>query len=482
MFFRKIFFFILLFSLFFPALATLAAGDVNSKVPEFNPLCWKWTDDGLEKGVGGCRGARLKYLSDDASESELKSGWIQSKDVCGSDGKWGLCLPAGKTKTSISFAGKAEFLHVGDYILTVYKYSLGIASILAVIMIIAAGIQWLTSGGNSDGITKAKTRITGAFIGLFILFSSYFILNAINPALINLRLPQTYMIKPAQLVPLFCSLAPSTTEFAYGGDYKDQTSKLTKPGIYDLKYKDYLDVGVKDEKIKAKFYCGHRFFMKDAGESTCFGSYCPKANNKPYVCGEFGTDPKKYICKQATLAGRIIYSPVSFNPICPNNWETNEIADSNEQELWIVCSDRRTEEVSSQPDTNNSEKEQFFTLSATDEDIDGAITKCGGESKTAGFVIKLEMNRQCSISDQDHFFDKDGNDLGAWLTPNNSNLDSYSKEKLGTISFFKLGVGLLEGEKDKVGDKTKITNLIPVKSIKSGYEMPTINAEKVSNY
>jgi len=56
---------------------------------------------------------------------------------------------------------------------------LSVVGIIAVLMIIYAGFLWLTSQGNEEKITKAKTLIQNAVIGLFIILASYSITSFI---------------------------------------------------------------------------------------------------------------------------------------------------------------------------------------------------------------------------------------------------------------------------------------------------------------
>lgn len=76
---------------------------------------------------------------------------------------------------------------IGEYIVGVYTYALGIAAIIAAIMIIIAGVRWTTSGGNSEAIGSSKKRIGGALVGLLIAYLSYAVLNIINPGLTTFK-------------------------------------------------------------------------------------------------------------------------------------------------------------------------------------------------------------------------------------------------------------------------------------------------------
>ena len=77
--------------------------------------------------------------------------------------------------------------NTGNYFQKMFQFALGIAGILAVLMIVIGGIQYMMS----DAFTSkedAKKRIWGALWGLLLLFASVIILETINPALLNLQL------------------------------------------------------------------------------------------------------------------------------------------------------------------------------------------------------------------------------------------------------------------------------------------------------
>jgi hypothetical protein len=246
---RKIIIFLMVFSFLLP-IGTLAASMDLS--PEFNTLCWKEED---------CKIQRAQILG--VTKDQIKSGdggWIQ-EDPC--TGKYGKCLPAGKTKTKIAFGGKQEFADIGEFIKTNYNLAVTIAGILAVLMIIVAGVQWVTSGGNSEMISSAKKRIGGALVGLLIAYLSYTILNTINPALVNLRLPQNYLIRPFKLAPKYCRDAEATN-FALAAKKGQQVS----PEAFK---------NIKMEEIKKDtMVCGDQYFIEGSGAMTCLGAKCEK--------------------------------------------------------------------------------------------------------------------------------------------------------------------------------------------------------------
>ena len=70
-----------------------------------------------------------------------------------------------------------------------FTFLLTIAGLAAFIMIVWGGVNYLTSAGDPTKTKDAKNQIFAAILGLIILFSSWMILNTINPDLVNIREP-----------------------------------------------------------------------------------------------------------------------------------------------------------------------------------------------------------------------------------------------------------------------------------------------------
>ena len=92
---------------------------------------------------------------------------------------------------------------IADYIITVYKLLVGIAAIVAFAMIVYAGYEWIFAMGNSGKIDDAKERIMSACIGLALALVSVQFLQALNPQLTNISLPDVTKIARASVNP-FC--------------------------------------------------------------------------------------------------------------------------------------------------------------------------------------------------------------------------------------------------------------------------------------
>lgn len=52
--------------------------------------------------------------------------------------------------------------------------------ILALIFIVLAGIQWITSEGDKNKLQAARSKLTWAIIGLIVAFTAFFIISIIG--------------------------------------------------------------------------------------------------------------------------------------------------------------------------------------------------------------------------------------------------------------------------------------------------------------
>ncbi|MFH1979157.1 MAG: hypothetical protein ABII97_02140 [Patescibacteria group bacterium] len=75
-----------------------------------------------------------------------------------------------------------------QYATQTLKFAITIGALLAIIIIIIGGFEYVTAGGNTGQVEKAKERITQAILGLILIVGSYLILYTINPDLVNLNL------------------------------------------------------------------------------------------------------------------------------------------------------------------------------------------------------------------------------------------------------------------------------------------------------
>lgn len=425
-FFKKIFFVVAMSVVFFWNIAPVMAAP-PLKV-EFNPLCWEKQE---------CQDARAKFVG--SGNAKSNSGWLENVDPCNKAG-WGMCLPINATKAQISFGGDADFSDAGVYIKTVYNYSLVIIGILAVVMIIISGAQWITSAGNSERIGAAKKRITGAIIGLFIAYMSYNILMSINPATINLRLPQIYMIRQTILASKWCRDLQPEQEYYFAADFAHQLDKVEATGSESVKLKYPYNMAPYTEFFSEaqpeKFLCGQRYFMDGASaDQTCWGDKCPKGLACLDVFSQNSETPN--YCGAATIYGSIsgfVAGTLEGLAAEAAGSVTWEYLDGNMIYLFLACesdgSSERPYGTSFQIPANtgaeftdSAESKSSYRIYATPADIDAAVASCGGESMVRGAFMEMNfvMNVSSHFEGENHMVGKGGVDMwGAALTGDNA--------------------------------------------------------------
>lgn len=87
-----------------------------------------------------------------------------------------------------------ETFQLGDYVNFLFKIALGVLMVLAVIMIIIAGVQYMTEE-SIYGKSNARSRITNAVTGLLVALGIFTVLSTINPRLldVNFTPPSVYI-------------------------------------------------------------------------------------------------------------------------------------------------------------------------------------------------------------------------------------------------------------------------------------------------
>jgi len=97
--------------------------------------------------------------------------------------------------TAVSLSGDfptvAGMVAAGDQTFFVYAYNVCIAggAFIAVGALIVQGVKILTAGGNAGKVVEAKERFGSISLGLGVLLSSYAMLAAINPQILEIKLP-----------------------------------------------------------------------------------------------------------------------------------------------------------------------------------------------------------------------------------------------------------------------------------------------------
>lgn len=281
----------------------------QSASAQVDQKCW------LEKD---CLEQRKSLSAEELSDVKLKEGFVQNSETikaCGTKqtatgDKIGFCLPAGQAETAISFGGQRRFSNIGVFIGEMYRYGSWAAGIIAVFMVVISGIQWMVSAGNSSMIDSAKSRISGAIIGLVLLALAYTILNMLNPYLVNFRLPNVWLINTQEIAP------PSCSQLSYGSEIlqitnvpnekltQDQKDTIASKNQYSDKFTTYSA-----NSATSSGKCGFEYLVKGAGAQTCTGAVCvdDAGNATNAVCAPYDIDGNGYKNAGAScLTGQVV--------------------------------------------------------------------------------------------------------------------------------------------------------------------------------
>jgi hypothetical protein len=223
---------------------------------------------------------------------------------------------------------------IADYIISLYKYGIGIIGILAVITIMIGGVIWLTAAGNNERVSEAKKWIGGSLVGVLIAFTSYLIISLVNPALTELspiklaylkNIPLTFslseeefQIEIKQTLPnVLPNNMPPLVHYNNSWLYKFVYNKLNIiPTVYAdnffdpppevkryaqcseaVQYKDYSNNGLCEEKKPR----GNELFPSGNIKSTLCSSGCGLASLYG-VLDAYGASIQNYAAEMQSMA------------------------------------------------------------------------------------------------------------------------------------------------------------------------------------
>jgi len=138
-----------------------------------------------------------------------------------------------------------EMPWLAEFIKYLYTFTLGVVSIVAVVMIIIEGIQMILSGtsiavegfdsktGEKQAAVSRLKNITRIMIGLFIAWTSYMILYQINPNLVKFQILQVEYIEEVDMpVDLGETNDVTVVDVVFSENWKSfpNISNVTSPG------------------------------------------------------------------------------------------------------------------------------------------------------------------------------------------------------------------------------------------------------------
>ncbi|MEK7615122.1 MAG: hypothetical protein AAB431_01915 [Patescibacteria group bacterium] len=116
---------------------------------------------------------------------------------------------------------------LSQYISGLYKYLLSIAGVIAIVMVMIGGFQYVLGAGAKGQGEKGKERIKNGVIGLILLLSVYLILYTVNPQLTVFKPLTLEVIKEKDLD------TGDSSEFGKKllKDFPDAPPKYTEPAV-----------------------------------------------------------------------------------------------------------------------------------------------------------------------------------------------------------------------------------------------------------
>jgi hypothetical protein len=201
---------------------------------------------------------------------------------------------------------------ISVYLVGAYKMGIGIAAILAVIMIMAGGLIWIAAGGDAGKIGQAKTMISGAVIGLVLTVGSYVALQTVNPNLVNftaLKIP----VVSTKTIDVIEDYAPEVDNGAVSGGINVST-----PSQYDAIFNKYAPcAGVAPEVLKAVAQAESGLNAGAVNKSGYTGLFQTKAANCPAVVSSYCSDLTNPDNNTAAGAAEIAGSVATIKANCP---------------------------------------------------------------------------------------------------------------------------------------------------------------------
>ncbi|MFH1631924.1 MAG: pilin [bacterium] len=140
--------------------------------PVSNQLCW--TQAECEADITKING------------EEVESVWGGQESECIA-GEGHCYNQPGNISLSVAIGEMTEVGSIGAYIEAVYLFLIPAAGLVAIIMLMIGGLQWMLARGNPAQLGKAKERMGKAVIGLILILSAYSIAALVDPNLVSFQ-------------------------------------------------------------------------------------------------------------------------------------------------------------------------------------------------------------------------------------------------------------------------------------------------------
>lgn len=268
----------------------------EANYPEKDEMCWTQSQclAGTQQGLGNTWDDDVAYC-DDRKEH------------------MGYCYAGQRTFTSIiAINGDNTFAGLADYISTLYKYLVPVMALVAIVMMMIAGLQYILSRGNPSAVKQAKERIVQAVVGIVLLLSAYTLARLLDPRLVSfteLRIPKVKEVVTLSTGSMCETLAMAGLEIDHvpGESFQDKTCS----------YEDGAEMGIVTDisKVEANVDIGQ---WKEGDK--CYYSKCEDGA----VCMSTGC----VRCESVTITGAVTEDDTDLSESSLNNPFANRVTPS----------------------------------------------------------------------------------------------------------------------------------------------------------
>ncbi len=153
-------------------------------------------------------------VSNDDNNRDFVS-WIKNP-IQDADADYNFLAPLTKEQAESSFDPDDDNA-LGNYINVLIKIIIGLCAVLAVVMLVAGGIEYMMSELSHEK-ASAKNQMTEAILGLIIALGAYALLNTINPNLLNTEVDLKMIVLEAD-IEADVAQTPVNGKYANGATY-----------------------------------------------------------------------------------------------------------------------------------------------------------------------------------------------------------------------------------------------------------------------
>ncbi|MCX6793183.1 MAG: pilin [Candidatus Falkowbacteria bacterium] len=148
-----------------------------------------------------------------------------------------VSIPGGNFNAGTAITLPSNVSAIADYIITVFKYSVGVMGIIAAIVLMFGGIRWLTAAGNQAIIGEAKKYIISSLSGLALTLGAFLLLTTINTSLTKFKVPDVSRLEYISLSTGCCEKIDNNDVKTTMNSAKDTCNSEQMPGFKSVTFK-----------------------------------------------------------------------------------------------------------------------------------------------------------------------------------------------------------------------------------------------------